>query len=193
MAKKEKINKALLASIVVDTNSAQGYALVAPSEVKALVDGGYIEVNPNIKSADGKIAARATASLLASSETAVAEVVAEKASFELTDGIPPTVSKRGGKKTEEYPFSKMEIGQSFVVPSTEAYPKPWETFASTVSSATRRFSNPDGTSKLNRKGESVPNLVPTRRFTLRQIVAGQTYEGLTFVESVNGARVFRTA
>ena len=193
MAKKEKINKALLASIVVDTNSTQGYALVAPSEVKALVDGGYIEVNPNIKSADGKIAARATASLLASSETAVAEVVVEKSSFELTDGIPLIASKRGGKKTEEYPFSKMEIGQSFVVPSTEAYPKPWETFASTVSSATRRFSKPDGTTKLNRKGETVPNLIPTRRFTLRQIFAGQTYEGSTFVESVNGARVFRTA
>ena len=43
MAKKEKINKELLASIVADTNSEQGYSLVAPTEVKALVDAGHIE------------------------------------------------------------------------------------------------------------------------------------------------------
>lgn len=184
--------KSLLSTIVADTNSETGYSLVNPEHVKDLVDGGQIEVNPNIK-VEGKIAARATAALLNSHASPVEPVVAEiKTAFALMNGIPLAPAKRGGKKTEEYPFSKMEVGQSFVVPSTDNSPKPWETFASTVSSATRRFSIVSDTeTKLNRKGKVVPVLIPTKRFTLREVRAGQTYEGSTFVEPVNGARVFR--
>lgn len=202
MAKKTKAidHTTLLNTIVADTKGAQGYSLVDPQHVKELVDAGHIEVNPEIKTADGKIAARATAALLVSHGTEGAPVTTEAApTFQLFNGIPLSPAKRGGKKTEEYPFSQMLVGQSFVVPATAAYPKPWETFASTVSSATRRFSveakNPDGSVKMkaNRKGEMVAELVPTKKFTLRQISKGQTYEGSTFVESVDGARVFRIA
>jgi len=202
MAKKTKAtdHTTLLNTIVADTKGEQGYSLVDPQHVKELVDAGHIEVNPEIKTADGKIAARATAALLVSHGTEVAPVTTEDSPvFQLFDGIPLSPAKRGGKKTEEYPFSQMGIGQSFVVPATARYPKPWETFASTVSSATRRFSveakNPDGSVKMkaNRRGEMVPELVATKKFTLRQISKGQTYEGSTFVESVDGARIFRIA
>src|SRR5580692_2366690 len=205
MAKKNKAvdHTSLLNAIVADTKSEQGYSLVNPEHVAALVEAGHIEVNPTIKTADGKIAARATQKLLESHAAgpvavAAAEPVAA-VSYSLLDGIPLAPTKRGGKKTEEYPFSKMAVGQSFFVAATAGYPKPWETFASTVSSATRRFSveatNPDGTvkTKANRKGVQVPELVATKKFTLRQVTAGQTYQGSTFVEVADGARVFRIA
>ena len=197
MAKKNKgTNKELLASIVADTKSEQGYSLVNPNEIKALVDAGHIEVNPTIKSVDGKIAARATEALLATYANGAPEPVPVEAApvYALFDGIPVAPAKRGGKKSEEYPFSQMQIGQSFLVPVTADYPKPWETFASTVSSATRRFSVEDETkTRVNRKGETVKVLNPTRKFTLRQVTKGQTYQGSTFVELADGARVFRIA
>jgi len=201
MAKKVKTmaadKVALLNTIVADTNGPQGYSLVNPQDVKELVEAGQIQVNPSIKSADGKIAARATDALLAAAQAAplvAAQVapVAVSTTYDLQSNIPMAPSKRGGKKSEEYPFSKMEIGQSFVVAATTAYPEPWNTFASTVSSATRRFSTVGTETKLNRKGESVPVLIPTRKFTLRHVVEGQKYDN-GFVEPVTGARVFRIA
>jgi hypothetical protein len=192
MAKKTKAQKqALLDTIVSDTKSEKGYSLVHPDDVKELVDAGHIEVNPNIKDASGKIAARATAKLLESA--GAAQGSATVTSFELESGIPLPRAAKGGRRDEQYPFSKMEVGQSFFVPVTEKYPKPWETFGSTVSSATRRFANPHATeTRKNRKGEEVPVLVTTKKFTLRQVTAGQKYAN-GFVEKAGGARVYRIA
>jgi hypothetical protein len=192
MAKKTKAQKqALLDTIVSDTKSEKGYSLVHPDDVKELVDAGHIEVNPNIKDASGKIAARATAKLLESA--GAAQGSATVTSFELESGIPLPPAAKGGRRDEQYPFSKMEVGQSFFVPVTEKYPKPWETFGSTVSSATRRFANPHATeTRKNRKGEEVPVLVTTKKFTLRQVTAGQKYAN-GFVEKAGGARVYRIA
>jgi hypothetical protein len=187
-----KINKALkvlLASIVAATNSKTGYALVDPTQVKALVDGGYIEVNASITDPSGKVAARATASLLASS-TVVAAPVA-KPSFELVSGIAPVAAKRGGVREEVYPFSKMEVGQSFFIAATDKTPSPAESFTSTVTSAIRRFSVPTGATRTNKKGVVVPELKPTKKFVIRAVVAGQKYEN-GFTEFANGARIFRT-
>ena len=197
MAKSKKAQHAdLLKSIVADTNSQQGYSLVHPDAVKGLVDAGHIEVNPSITSADGKIAARATTTLIAQLAADASKPVSDgpKPTFDLLDGIPLPEPKRGGKKTEDYPFSKMAVGQSFFVPVTAEYPKPWETFASTVSSATRRFSSPDPSGKThkNRKGEDVPNMIAERKFTLRQVTAGQKYPN-GFTEQADGARVYRIA
>jgi hypothetical protein len=196
MAKSKKAQHAdLLKSIVADTKSPQGYSLVDPNSVKDLVDAGHIEVNPTITDPSGKIAARATAALIATHEATQTAFTAPKPVFELTGGIPLPEPKRGGKKTEEYPFSQMQVGQSFFVGVTAEYPKPWETFASTVSSATRRFSSPDpsGATHKNRKGEDVPNMIAQRKFTLRQVIKGQTYPNSTFVEQADGARVYRIA
>ena len=205
MAKKNKAtdHKALLDVIVADTKSEQGYSLVKPEHVQELVNAGHIEVNTSIKTDDGRIAARATPALLVSHASApaattdasgAAEVKETPVSFELESGIPLSEPQRGGKRDEQYPFSKMEVGQSFFVAATAEYPKPWETFASTVSSATRRFSSEHPTEKKkNRKGVEVAVLVPTRKFTLRQVTKGQTYPNSAFVEKADGARVFRIA
>jgi hypothetical protein len=196
MAKSKKAQHAnLLKSIVADTNSPQGYSLVHPDAVKGLVEAGHIEVNPTITSPDGKIAARATPALIAAqAEAQKAAPSGPKPVFDLMDGVPLPEPKRGGKKTEDYPFSQMAVGQSFFVGVTAEYPKPWETFASTVSSATRRFSIPDpsGATHKNRKGVDVPNMIAQRKFTLRQVTAGQKYAN-GFEEKADGARVYRTA
>src|SRR5208337_1139372 len=105
--------------------------------------------------------------------------------------IPLPVAARGGRRGEQYPFSKMELNSSFFVPVTTKYPKPWETFASTVSSATRRFSTEHPIEKRkDRKGNMVAVLVATRKFTLRQVAKGQKYSN-GFEEKADGARVFR--
>lgn len=195
MAKKTKAqSKALLAGIVTDTKGAQGYSLVNPEDVKELVDAGHIEVNPNIKDASGKIAARATEKLLAEhGANAGATEAAVESAFVLEDAIPLPPAAKGGRRDEQYPFSKMAVGQSFFVPVSEKYPKPWETFGSTVSSATRRFATEHPTeTRTNRKGVAVPVLVTTRKFTLRQVTKGQTYSN-GFVEKADGARVYREA
>jgi hypothetical protein len=197
MAKKTKAQeKALLETIVNDTKGTQGYSLVHPDDVKALVDAGHIEVNHQIKDASGKVAARATAKLLESHGTATDASVGESASataFVLASDIPLPPAAKGGRRDEQYPFSKMAVGQSFFVPMSEKYPKPWETFGSTVSSATRRFATPHETqTRTNRKGVAVPVLVSTRKFTLRQVMKDQKYAN-NFVEKADGARVYRIA
>jgi hypothetical protein len=197
MAKKTKAQQAaLLNSIVNDTKGPQGYSLVHSDDVKALVEAGHIEVNHTITDPSGKIAARATAKLLESNGATADATGADSAptsTFVLESGIPLPPAQKGGRRDEQYPFSKMEVGQSFFVPVTAKYPKPWETFGSTVSSATRRFSNEHPTDKRkNRKGVEVPVLVATRKFTLRQVTAGQKYAN-GFEEKAGGARVYRIA
>lgn len=114
----------------------------------------------------------------------------ETNSIEIEADFPMAPAQRGGRKEEQYPFSKLEVGQSFVVPATEEYPKPWETFASTVSSATRRYSQESDKTRVNRAGKTVPVLVATRKFTLRRVTEGDKYPNGK-VEKVTGARVFR--
>jgi len=185
MATKKPNRKELLATITAATNSAQGYALVDPSHIKELVADGHVEVNTAITSEDGKVAARATGVAL--------PVAPAKASFDIESGIVPTPQARGGKKEEVYPFGQLEVGQSFFVPATDKSPDPAKTFASTVSSATRRFAVKSETeTKTNKHGKVVPVLVVTRRFTIRTVTPGQKYEN-GYTEAATGARVFRIA
>lgn len=170
--------------------------LVKPADVADLITAGLVEVNTAVApDANGMIPARATAKLAGELGTAAPAPVA-KATFTIDATVPFIPGVRGGLKEEVYPFSKLEVGQSFVVPVSEDKPTPEkvvEKFGSTVSSATRRFSEKTGETKVNKKGVTVDVLKATRKFTLRPITAGQTYPNSTFVESVSGARVFRVA
>lgn len=99
-------------------------------------------------------------------------------SFAVEDNVPmPTGSGRGGNV---YPFDALEVGQSFFVPNSDEKPNAAKSLASTVSSATSRYAVPseDGATKINKKGETVPVMVKTRKFVVRSV------EG--------GARVWRT-
>lgn len=195
---KPKDRTKILADVVAATKGEKGFAMIHKDHAKELADAGHVEVNTQIVDGDS-IAVRATASLLASAPAdgsapaAVTDAVTTQPTFELLSGIPLPAIKRGGIREEQYPFSKMEVGQSFFVPCTAEYPKPWDSFASTVSSATRRFSvtDPSGKTRTSRKGATVEVLVPTKKFTLRQVRQGDTYAGTSFVEPANGARVFR--
>lgn len=77
---------------------------------------------------------------------------------------------RGGRN-EVYPFSKLEIGESFLIPCTPSDPLPWEKHASSVSSAGIRLEG--------------------RKFALRRVEKGKVYGEGSLVESRDGCRVFR--
>ena len=95
--------------------------------------------------------------------------------FKVYDNLPdPAPRKRGGAiRTEKYPFSKLEIGQAFVIPVSENHPEPWKSLQSTVSGAQRRFATVDGEkTRRNRKTgteKTIQNWVPTRKFRLYEI------------------------
>lgn len=100
----------------------------------------------------------------------------------------PAVKRGGGGRTESYPFSALENGQSFFVPATEAKPDPAKSLASTVSGANRRFSEVTEEMRTNRRGNSVPVTVQTRKFELRKVPDGAAWG----FPGVAGAGVWRT-
>jgi hypothetical protein len=186
-----KVSKNVLKAIVDGTRGADQYAMIETGHAEQLVKDGYIEVNA-ANQKDGKIAARATQTLL--EQFPLDSIAPVKQVFTIDNGIVPPAAKRTGVKEEIYPFSQLQVGQSFFVPATKKQPAPAKAFASTVSSATRRFSipHPEGKTRVNRKGVSVPVMVSQREFTIRAVKSGQKYDN-GFTEKADGARVFRIA
>lgn len=159
----------------------------SPAVHGPLVEAGMVEINPAMTNEAGEIATRATQKgieeMNQNTETGTAATSAPVAtSFAIEDNVPmPTGSGRGrGRGGNVYPFDALEVGQSFFVPNSEDKPNAAKSLASTVSSATARFAVPseDGATKTNKKGETVPVMVETRKFVVRSV------EG--------GARVWRT-
>jgi hypothetical protein len=189
MAALNKKQRTLLKTIEDGTKTPQGFiAVEASEELTALHEAKLIEVNetPDENGLFPTRIAGGAGSL--NSPNGVAPMTA----YEVLSGIPLAEAKRGGKKEEQYPFSQMNVGDSFLVPVTDAYPKPWETFASTVSSATRRFASKSDETYKTKKGEMKHKLTPTRKFTLRRVEAGTKYPN-GYTEPASGARVFRVA
>lgn len=112
-----------------------------------------------------------------------------KMHFEIEDNValPEKAKRNGGSgqgRTEMYPFSKLEVGQSFFVPPTDSHPEPAKSMAGTVSQAMRRYAEPiEGQTRKARNGQLVQRERRTRVFRLVQ----DTKDGVT------GARVFRVA
>jgi hypothetical protein len=187
-----KKQKQIVKQVADGTKSDVGYALIERSDdLKTLVEAKQVIVNEAIT--DGtRVAVRLVES---GASTVVPNGVAAPMAYHesgIVKGIVPAEPLRGGKKEEVYPFSKMDVGDSFLVAVTAEYPKPWETFASTVSSATRRFSVEGTKTRVNRKGETVKVLEATKRFTLRRVNEGDKYPN-GYIEPASGARVFRIA
>lgn len=92
------------------------------------------------------------------------------APYFLIDEVPDAPARRrGGRKDEKFPFSKLEVGQGFAIPVTEKYPEPWKSYVSTVNSRQRKFGHVDGTKVRKLKDGSektVDNIVYTRRFII---------------------------
>lgn len=156
-----------------------------------LQKNGYAQMNKEFKNEAGAFAVRATEKGInfqknKDKEKQKMSEETTKVEFVIEEGIEMPASKRGagggGIGNKIYPFEKLEVKQSFFVAGKEA-----KTFAGTVASANKRFSeevkNEDGSVKLrtNRKGKSVPETKQVREFKVR----ADTKDG------VAGVRVFR--
>lgn len=140
---------ALLASVVASTRTGQNFMLAPSDDAKALVDAGFIEVNTEITDGDGNAAARATEKGLAEVPAEIVET-ASAGDFEIEIGVKPTERKRTRNREDVYPFDKLPAPGAdgtvsrFFVPATAERPKPWESLASTVSSASARYRTKTG-------------------------------------------------
>jgi len=157
----------------------------SPAVHGPLVEAGMVEINPAMTNEAGEIATRATQKgieeMNQNTETGTAATSAPVAtSFAIEDNVSMPTGSGRGRGGNVYPFDALEVGQSFFVPNSEDKPNAAKSLASTVSSATARFAVPseDGATKTNKKGETVPVMVETRKFVVRSV------EG--------GARVWRT-
>ena len=188
-----QVGEVTLEAIVSATlDETKGFIYTSAAVHTPLAEAGLVEVNPTMANEAGEFATRATQKGIetvsstttqetAAVETAAAAPVTATGGFAIEAGVPmPSISGRGRTGTA-YPFDKMEVGQSFFVANSKDKPNAAKSLASTVSSATARFAVPseDGATKVNKKGETVPVMVETRKFVVRSV------EG--------GARVWRTA
>lgn len=107
--------------------------------------------------------------------------------YVIEENIPIPASAESGKRGRKshYPFPQLQVGQSFFVPATKEKPNQAKQLASTVSAAIARYSEEvPGQFRVNKKGERVAVMKPTRNFVIRNI----TENGV-----VTGARIWRTA
>lgn len=184
MALNKKQTAAFAALSAAIAASAEGFIYAAAGDVAPFVAAGLVEINETIKDENGNIAVRLKPATEGTSNVNTATNTAAPAAasaFAIEDGVPlPSGSSRGRTGTT-YPFEALNVGQSFFVPNSKDKPNPAKSLASTVSSATARYAqpSPDGATKTNKKGETVPVMVETRKFVVRAV------EG--------GARVWRTA
>lgn len=180
-----------------------GYIFTFPDEHAELLSLGYVQVNPELKDANGAIATAATQAgidFINSQNGAPAapkEVKTMDAFVIETSSEIPATGKRGGGRSTVYPFDglpeptvdaegKLVFG-FFFVPTTEERPEPVKSLASTVSSANARFARPDSSGATRtvtrgpKKGEIVPAVVYSRKF---KITAGEK-------DGVKGAKIWR--
>lgn len=184
-----------LPEVVKATLSPIGYALTDETVWSVLVKKGLVEVNGDIKDADGRSATRATSdgiAMVPKEDLKMAEENAVTSAFTIED-VPVVETKRTGNKASIYPFDVLEIGQSFFVPATEEKPEPWTSMKSTIASFNKRYSvtvtNEDGSPKMRtktrgpNKGDEIQDTTLTRRFGI----------GKDEKDGVAGARIGRTA
>lgn len=180
---------------IVSATQAGNFVYTGVAIHGPLVEAGLVEVNPSITNEAGEIATRATEKGISAvsknqnhestAEAGATATATGKNGFVLEANVPVPTIKRGGRGGEVYPFDEMQPGHSFFVAADESKPNPAKSLASTVSSATARYAVPaeDGSTKTNKKGETVPVMVETRKFVVRSVEEN----------GVKGARVWRTA
>lgn len=197
--KKEKAKLALLAKIASDTKTT-GYSTVKHAEhkesIEALVGEKKIFVGQNGIDANGNVALKAADEVLQNPPAPTpAPVEIPKPVITLVKVFMPPAPERVTRAKEEiYPFSTMELGTSFVIPTGPGMENPFKFLSAKVGAFMRKTSvdDPTGKTKLNRKKEPVPAKVPTKRFEVRDVKKGDKYPD-GFEEPVTGARLYRVA
>lgn len=157
-AKKSLID---LLTFVVATTGTHGFAYAPEADLLKLhkAEPTFIVIDSTMKDQSGNVKVTATQvaidALTAANSTPapVAVVKAEPMNFEIQmlDEVPAT--RKGGNKSDSYPFDKLvapvtnAAGKtqyaSFFVPATEAKPNPSKFLSSTVSSANKRHAKTD--------------------------------------------------
>lgn len=158
-------------------DAGRGFVYLPESVYAPLVEQGLVEANTGMQNPDNanEYAVRATEKgkqSIMSNEGQTNAPATSKGNFEVAKGFSALgiVSKRrsGGAGTT-YPFDTMEVDEYFFIPATAERPNPAKSMASTVSSATARYAKPaaDGATRVNRKGQTVPVMVETRKFAVK--------------------------
>jgi hypothetical protein len=143
-----------LAQLVAAT--LQGATMPVDRETAApWLAAGFAETNPTDTSPTPETRATAAgiAHMQGTSTMDTQPAVAPRATaskFEIdTDVAAPDVNRsRAG--AAKYPFDQLEVGHSFHIPATDEEPNPTKAYASTVTSATNRYSvvDPAGGTKM---------------------------------------------
>ena len=208
MATKKSAGKKTAATVAViglaEIVAAGANGMFVPESVYApLVEAGLVEINPGMTDENGYVATRATQKGIESLDSAA--TVADNATSEATSETAVTgktekvktmfqIKKRSevnviksarGRQGVQYPFDELEPGDCFFVANSEDKPNAAKSLASTVSSATARYAvaSEDGATKTNKKGETVPVMVATRKFVVERGIE----------DGIEGAYVTRTA
>lgn len=200
MAKLTKAATKLLGEITTATADG-GFVYTTAAQRKALVEAGYVEVNESMVDETGKkLATRATEKGFEAVEGVDSETEGETTTentgatvagsgFAIAANVEMPKHTRGGNSNSIYPFDKLDVGQSFFVPATEAKPNPAKSLASTVTSANNRYSEViEGETRINRKGREVPATKQLREFAVRAVEDGEPWG----FAGQKGAGVWRT-
>lgn len=142
---------ALLVSIAAATEAGENFMLAPSDDARFLAENGYIDVNTEITDEAGNAAARVTEKGAAEAANhAPAEASAGSDEFDIETGVAPTARRRTRTREDTYPFDKLPAPAAdgtiarFFIPATAERPKPWESLASTVSSASARYRTKTG-------------------------------------------------
>lgn len=197
--KDRKMYQDLFKFIVEATNTPAGYATAPASHVREIAaqypDYLLVSGDPD---PGGNVRVSATpAGIAALGGVAAAAPVETAASmFTIDDGFIVPPSARGVARTETYPFTPMQVGQSFFVPATEAKPNPAKSLNSTINSTNRRFSDvfPAKKGKNPHPQAGQPTGIAKRKYVVRPVKAGalsNPNDPNSKRETANGARVYR--
>ena len=195
----------LLGNIVAETIKG-GFVYTSDAD-RASLNAEHIQVNATMKNEAGSIATRASDAGIAFVQSQGATPASPEASGGFTAAgstetpsapkfkvfaavtLPPV--KRGGRKASEYPFDSLPVGGGFFVPATAEMDNPAKSLASTVSSASARYSKeiPGEFTERTVKDESganvkkkFPKRTYERKFEIRKLedggVVSDEYKGM---------------
>lgn len=155
---------------------------VLESSISALINDGLVETDGSVND-DGEKRYRASDKGKANISDKEPKTATVKTAFSLDDDVPMPVVSASRGRTETYPFDLMNVNQSFFVANSEDKKDAYKSLGSTVSGANQRYAVPDesGATKQNRKGETVPVMVFTRRFVIKRVTEN----------GIDGARIWR--
>lgn len=136
---------------VIEATKAGGF-LHVPADVSAdWLANGLVEINPDTSThTDAGIPTRATAKGLEppmtdTNTTGAAAAPVSKMTFVIRKIAAPVPSRQASDNSKIYPFDELPapdadgLVSSFFVPATPQRPTPWDTMASTVSSAKTKY------------------------------------------------------